>query len=87
MLIYLVSYAQEIIPYFGILLKKVFHFPVVPDVSYSWSGVPVGGELDLITFRPNPGQTACFIFSRRRKLDVNKMLAQNLVKKQLMKMK
>ena len=67
--------------------EQVLHFPVVPDVSYIWSGVPVGGELDLITFRPNPGQTACFIFSRRRKLDVNKLLAQNLVKKQLMKMK
>jgi hypothetical protein len=67
--------------------KQVFHFPVVPPVVYSYGGLPIGAELDVVIFKPNQSETAVMLFSRRRNLNDDFVFGQRLVKGELMKMK
>lgn len=67
--------------------KQVFHFPVVPTCVYSFGGLPIGGELDVVIFKPSRETTACMLFSRRRNLNDDVVMGQKLVKEELMRMK
>lgn len=67
--------------------RQVLQFPVAPVPEYSFGGIPLGADFEVVIFKPNPGVTAAQITSRRRNLNIDVLLGSALVKGELIKMK
>merc|ERR1719219_3200170 len=67
---------------------QITHFPVVPEMEYWLMGfLPAGSELDMITYKSNPDEISCFIFTRRSSITKESLLEHPLIKSELIKMK
>jgi len=65
---------------------QITHFPIVPKMDMWIGPIPIGSELDMITYKSNPDEVSCFVFTRRPGITRESLLANPLIKSELMKM-
>jgi len=65
-------------------LTQMFHCPVFADVNFKIGPFSLGTELGMITFVPNKGELACFMFTRRKEITSEFLEKQTLISEKLM---